>query len=294
MNLELQKLLMYQQEQEIYHQPVDAEMSFYRDVASGNLNILKGHVEEDPLEGQGVLSRDALRNRRYHLVILIAMITRYCIAAGLEPEQAYTMSDMYIRRLDLCNTMEGLAGVKKEAVTDFTRTMHQMSREAGTTYYVRRGIEYIHKRLTTNLKARDVAAQLDISTDYLSKQFRRETGYSLQQYILKEKCRTACYMLTNSREEITEISAFLGFSSSSYFIRQFVKFYAVTPLQYRRTYRPMEHGSGLLDQTERAQQEDPERQRDGGEQGGGHHDAGGQDTVSVHIAGHDVGGRGTR
>ena len=240
MNLELQKLLAYQQQEQIYHQPVDAEMSFYRDVARGNLEILKGRVEEEPVEGQGILSRNALRNRRYHLIILIAMITRHCIEAGLEPEQSYTMSDMYIRNLDVCDSMEELSRIKKESVTEFTITMNRLTKERGITYHVRHGIEYIHKHLTENIKAGEVAEELGISGDYLSRLFRRETGYSLQQYILKEKCRTACYMLVNSREEIIEISAFLGFSSSSYFIRQFVKFYDVTPLQYRMAYRSLD------------------------------------------------------
>ncbi len=47
------------------------------------------------LEGTRVLSRNPLNNIKYHFVVTAAMLTRYCINGGLEPEQAYRLSDFY-------------------------------------------------------------------------------------------------------------------------------------------------------------------------------------------------------
>ena len=89
MNKELQKLLLAQQEEQSYHLPMEAEYSFYRRIANGDMELLKLNMNADTMEGMGKLSSSPLQNKKYHLVILTAMITRFCIEAGLDPEQAY-------------------------------------------------------------------------------------------------------------------------------------------------------------------------------------------------------------
>ena len=39
----------------------------------------------------GVLSKNALTNLKYHFVITVALVTRYCIEGGMETEQAYRL-----------------------------------------------------------------------------------------------------------------------------------------------------------------------------------------------------------
>ena len=41
MNKELQKLLLAQQEEQSYHLPMEAEYSFYRRIANGDMELLK-------------------------------------------------------------------------------------------------------------------------------------------------------------------------------------------------------------------------------------------------------------
>ena len=41
MNKELQKLLLTQQEEQSYHLPMEAEYSFYRRIANGDMELLK-------------------------------------------------------------------------------------------------------------------------------------------------------------------------------------------------------------------------------------------------------------
>ena len=65
MKKELQKLLLKQQEEEYYHLPIEMEFSFYRDVQQGNLEILKGPMEQEPESGLGILSDSPLQNKKY-------------------------------------------------------------------------------------------------------------------------------------------------------------------------------------------------------------------------------------
>ena len=84
------------------------------------------NMNADTMEGMGKLSSSPLQNKKYHLVILTAMITRFCIEAGLDPEQAYTLSDMHIRKIDACLTPEQLNPRKGAVVKDFVLAMHEL------------------------------------------------------------------------------------------------------------------------------------------------------------------------
>ena len=73
----------------------NSEISFYEIVASGNLVRLEeslSSIHEN--QTLGVLSSDKLRNVKYHTVILAALVSRFCIEAGLEISVAYNLSDI--------------------------------------------------------------------------------------------------------------------------------------------------------------------------------------------------------
>ena len=98
-NKELRNLLAKQQKEEYFHISLEEEFAFYRDIASGNPDILQGDIANQNWEHMGTLSANPLQNMKYHHVILIAMITRFCIEGGLEPEQSFTLSDLLLSLL---------------------------------------------------------------------------------------------------------------------------------------------------------------------------------------------------
>lgn len=236
MKKELQQLLLKQQEEQTYHLPMEEEFAFYRDIASGNLEVLKGNTALVPTKGMGVLSPSPLQNHKYHIVILTAMITRFCIEAGLDPEHAYTLSDLFIRKVDACTKISQLGLIKKDIISEFTQTMHELHQgKTHLSYHAARAVSYINAHLNEPLKAYDVAESLSLHPDYLSRLLKSETGYTLSDLILQKKCETACYMLKNSTSSCTEIGLFLGFSSGSHFGNCFKKIYGITPAAYRKT-----------------------------------------------------------
>ncbi|MBQ6028046.1 MAG: AraC family transcriptional regulator, partial [Treponema sp.] len=60
----------------------ERELEFYNAVKQGDLKKLKKLIV--PLEDErlGLLSKDPLRNLKYHLITTIALITRFCIEGG--------------------------------------------------------------------------------------------------------------------------------------------------------------------------------------------------------------------
>ena len=72
---ELNQLLYKQQEESYSHISIEEEFAFYRNIANGNLDVLQGDLLTENREHMGILSHNPLQNRKYHLVILVAMIT---------------------------------------------------------------------------------------------------------------------------------------------------------------------------------------------------------------------------
>ncbi len=235
MNKELQRLLIEQQKDELFHKSITDEFKFYKDIQNGNLEVLKGSMDIEPTSEMGILSKNHLRNLRYHLIILISMITRFCVEGGMDIETAYTMSDMYIQKSDISIDEKELFEIKKAVIIDFTTAMHNLHKQQPScNYHVTKAVELIKKYLTEHISIKQIAAELNITPDYLNRLFKKEFNVSVSEYILCEKCTMAKYMLENSTSSCSEIGAFLGFSSVSHFIKCFKKINHLTPAVYRR------------------------------------------------------------
>lgn len=235
MNQELHKLLLQQREEERFHIPLEKEFHFYRTIAQGDLSVLDGEMMTDPTEGLGTLSHHPLRNQKYHLIVLTAMITRFCIEEGLPHEEGYTMSDFYIQQIDLAADTRKLSQIKQEVITDFTKTMHDLKRRRPASLPVIRAMDYIDQHLTSPLTVREIADAVSCHPDYLSRLFKKETGMTVSRFLLEQKCHCARYMLENSNATCTEIAAFLNFSSCSHFIERFRQWEGMTPEAYRQS-----------------------------------------------------------
>lgn len=235
MKRELQRLLIEQQENAEIHISLDNEFDFYRCIQRGDTDVLLANIDATPTDGMGILSQNPLRNIKYHLIILTAMIARFCIEGGLDSEIAYTMSDFYIRTIDNASDSEMLSSIKRQIMEDYTLAMKKLSVRDSKSLHTLRAMEYIQKNLTLPLRNQDIAKNVGVNADYLSRLFKKEIGFTLSQYVTMKKCETAKYMLENSSATITQISAFLGFCSCSHFIDRFKKMSGMTPEEYRHT-----------------------------------------------------------
>ncbi len=218
------------------HSPVEDEMRFYECVKRGDLNGARALSNPLGGEGFGVLSTDAMRNLKYHMVITVSFITRFCVEGGMERETAYNLSDLYIRITDNAKTPEEINEIHSECITDFTTRMAKITKSPGFSYQVTKCMEYIYDHLHERLVIGDIADALGLSVQYLSKLFHTETGMTLNRYILKKRIDAACRMLKYSDYEAVDIASFLSFSSHSHFIQKFKQETGLTPKQYRAKY----------------------------------------------------------
>ncbi|MCM1133309.1 MAG: AraC family transcriptional regulator [Ruminococcus flavefaciens] len=224
-------------EEEFRYAPFDREMAFYESICSGNMELVKMFVAPLFCEGCGTLSKDSLRNLKYHFTITTALIARFCVNSGMTPEEAYSISDIYIMRADECDDEAELRRIHADMIESYTRKMRRV--RTGNIYSKRivRAVDYISEHLHSRIRVEDVAEYLKINPAYLSRVFRAETGMTFTDYVNRKKIEEATGLLSYSEYSDLEISSLLCFSSQSYFIKIFKKYIGITPKEYKKKYR---------------------------------------------------------
>jgi AraC-like DNA-binding protein len=92
---------------------------------------------------------------------------------------------------------------------------------------------YIHEHYKENLSLEHIAKQFYISSYYLSHQFKKITGFTLNNYIQMTRIRNAQQLLLTSDMKVTHIAEACGFLSFSQFNRTFNKHCGTSPTKYR-------------------------------------------------------------
>lgn len=215
------------------HLPYEKEIEFYRCVQAGDLKGVNAAFKPLASDGFGSLSKDPLRNLKYHLVITIAMIARFCIEGGMEKETAYDISDIYINRADQCGSEKEINDLHREVVIYYTRKMKQLKVKNLYSKPVIMSLDYIYDHLHEKITLTDVANHLSLTPQYFSRLFRAETGITLTEYIMRKRIEVAQNMLKYSNYSALEISNYLCFSSHSHFVHKFRQYTGMTPKAYQ-------------------------------------------------------------
>ncbi len=92
---------------------------------------------------------------------------------------------------------------------------------------------YIHEHYRDSLTLDFLSSRFYISSYYLSHQFKKITGFTLNSYIQMTRIRNTQQLLLSTDTRITDISEACGFASFSQFNRTFRKYCGLSPSKYR-------------------------------------------------------------
>lgn len=139
----------------------------------------------------GILSKNPLTNLKYHFVITVALVTRYCIDGGMETEQAYRLSDFYIIHMDACSTIQEISDLHHEMALDFTGKMRLLQKNTALSKPVAQCIDYIYAHISARITVEDLAVCTNLSASYLSRLFKQNLGVSISDYIREKNRKSA-------------------------------------------------------------------------------------------------------
>ncbi len=95
--------------------------------------------------------------------------------------------------------------------------------------------DYINGHYAEPLSLELLAALVHINHFYLSRLFKRVTGFSVIEYIKEVRLKEAQKLLQQGKLSITKVAETVGFDSSSHFGRVFKSSIGMSPRDYRKT-----------------------------------------------------------
>lgn len=99
---------------------------------------------------------------------------------------------------------------------------------------IRQAKEYIRTHLQEPIKARDVAARVNLSETYFTSYFKERAGVTFRDYLVGERIRLAKRLLLDRNTNIGEIAERTGYQDYRSFTRTFKNETGMTPSEYQR------------------------------------------------------------
>lgn len=151
--------------------------------------------------------------------------------------------------LDGQNSQAALTGLLNWLLTDLAR---RYSTHTAGTQYIPAGrrqhkkivsdvLDYINTHYSQDISLSELAAKLYVNQSYLSREFKKSTGYSLVKFIASKRIREARELLQNTSLSVANIATNVGYNNITHFHFVFKNETGITPKTFRRQTQERGH-----------------------------------------------------
>lgn len=216
----------------------NTERALLQMVRNGDLNY-KTAFHHSSMVSNGVPLQGGapLRQAKTSVIVFCSIVCRAAMEGGLSPEEAYSLGDAYIQNAENAKTMDELTAISVMMYDDFIRRVHRCRSDPARSEAVQKCCDYIEMNLGEKIRASDLAALAGYSEYYITRKFKEETGYFINDYLKFARMERAKLLLQSTDLSILEIAGQLGFATRSYFSQAFREITGMTPTQFREQKR---------------------------------------------------------
>ena len=131
-------------------------------------------------------------------------------------------------------TIHALKAYTEQLLLLMIRNGNEKKRETEGNAIVEKTVKYIQENYMNDVKLSAVARIMNISTEHLSRIFKKETAFGFNEYLTVYRLQRAEYILVNEPgRAIGEIAFACGFNDSNYFSYKFKRRYGISPTKAR-------------------------------------------------------------
>ncbi|QDQ00497.1 ABC transporter substrate-binding protein [Lysinibacillus fusiformis] len=95
-------------------------------------------------------------------------------------------------------------------------------------------VMYIQEHYAQSITLESISANLNYSVPHVSSLFKKKTGYSVIDYLIRTRLDIAAKLLVETDATLKEIALSIGYKDPYYFSRLFKKYKGVSPLRFRK------------------------------------------------------------
>ena len=123
-------------------------------------------------------------------------------------------------------------------VNDYAVRHHSLQTHRGGlgSARLRRIKEFKDAKIEDDLTLCEMAQAVELSPAYFSRMFRKSTGETPHQFLLRRRLERAKKMLRSADERVLDVAVACGFKSQQHFAQVFRHVCRVTPTEYRREF----------------------------------------------------------
>lgn len=177
-------------------------------------------------------SSNALRNVKNYLIILNTLLRVAARNGDVPPFHIDKLSSAFAHKIEATTSTNAGMALMKEMVRKYCLLVKNHSMK-GYSLLIRKVLTQIDYDLTADLGLKNLAAQLNINPSYLSTLFKKETGFTLTEYVNQKRIEHAVFLLNSSNLQIQMIAQYSGIADVNYFTKTFKKIIGITPKEYR-------------------------------------------------------------
>ena len=229
--------MMDLKENEIHHNTYHFERQMLKHVQDGDVEKLKGLLSLTSQLSEGLMADNALRQLKNILISTATLVSRSAIAGGMDVEQAYALSDLYIQDCEKSHDITYVTNLSYALLIDFTERVAEGKLPGGMSQEIFDCVQFITRNVNAPIQVGDVTDYVGKSRSYLTKKFKEELGFDISSFIMRCKLEESKSLLTYTDKSLSEISSYLCFSTQAYFQNVFKKKYGMTPNEYRKKTR---------------------------------------------------------
>ncbi|MBC2456949.1 response regulator transcription factor [Clostridium beijerinckii] len=188
-------------------------------------NLLKDKFEE--LEPKFIFNDD---KRNIILISKISNVPKWIkeITHIEEEITKYLKCNVLIEQSNVNN---GVLGIKNE----YIKIISSLNEKKKSSPMVLLTIKYIEDNYYSNdLNINNISETLEVTSSYLSKILKKETGQSFIDYLTNIRIKKAMYIMEDPTIKIYDVAELVGYSNQHYFCRAFKKVVGISPTEYKR------------------------------------------------------------
>jgi AraC family transcriptional regulator len=107
--------------------------------------------------------------------------------------------------------------------------------------------EFVHANIEEELSLKEMARSVGLSTAHFSQMFRKSTGESPHQFVLRQRIERAKEMLRTAEDRVLDVAIARGFKTQQHFARVFRQICGASPTEYREEFVEAPSGNAIED-----------------------------------------------
>lgn len=171
----------------------------------------------------------ALRNM---LIVLNTLLRTAARNGKVHPVYLHEISEKFSKQIERSDSIDALNALIESMHEEYCSLVERRS-VTGYSPLVQQAMQYLMVHMSKPLDTQGLADHCHVHPSHLSRQFKKETGMTLTDYLNRQRIEEAKLLLAKERASVDWIAGYVGFEDAGYFARVFKKLEGMTPTQYR-------------------------------------------------------------